>query len=232
MRHSKRYKMLQNKEKQATYDIKTALEFIKGAATAKFDETVEIALKLGVDPKRDHVRGTACLPHGIGKTKRVLALAEGTKAKEAEEAGADFVGSDEYLKRIEEGWLDFDAVVATPELMPKISKFGKILGPRGLMPNPKIGTLTTEINKAVKEIKLGKVEFKMDKGGCLHSPVGKVSFSTDKLEENIIELLTSVWSAKPTSIKAKNYIKAVYLSSTMGIGIKLDPKSVEEAIKR
>ncbi len=232
MKCSKRYRAIQSKEKQDIYDIKGAVEFIRECATAKFDETVELTINLGIDPKKEHVRGTALLPHGTGKTKRVLALAEGPKAKEAQEAGADFVGSDEYLKQIEGGWLEFDTIVATPDLMTKISKLGKLLGPRGLMPNPKTGTLTMDIGKAIKEVKMGKVELKMDKAGVLHLLLGKVSFkksfTTDKLHENICEVLKSVWSAKPTSVKAKNYLKTVYLSSTMGVGVKLDPKDVEE----
>jgi large subunit ribosomal protein L1 len=232
MKHSKRFKELRDKERKETYEITEALEFIKESATAKFDETVEIAVRLGIDPKRDHVRGTSRLPHGTGKTKRVLALAEGPKAKEAEEAGADFVGSDDYLKRIEKGWLDFDAVIATPDLMPKISKFGKILGPRGLMPNPKVGTLTTEIGKAVEEVKLGKVEFKMDKGGCLHSAIGKASFSVDKLEANVAEFIKSVWNAKPTTVKTKSYLRTIFLSSSMGVSVKLNAESIEETLQK
>jgi len=232
MKCSKRYRAIQSKEKQDTYGIKGAIEFIRECATAKFDETVELIINLGIDPKKDHVRGTALLPHGTGKTKRVLALAEGPKAKEAQEAGADFVGSDEYLKQIEGGWLEFDTIVATPDLMTKISKLGKLLGPRGLMPNPKTGTLTMDIGKAIREVKMGKVELKMDKAGGIHTSVGKMSFTTDKLHENICEVLKSVWSVKPTTVKAKNYLKTVHLSSTMGVGAKLDPKDVGEGIQK
>ncbi len=229
MKHSKRFKKFKEKIEEL-YDIPSAIKFIKESSTSKFDETIEIAVKLGIDPKKEHVRGASSLPHGTGKTKRVLVFAEGAKAKEAQDAGADFVGSDDYLKKIEGGWLDFDAIVATPELMPKISKFGKLLGPRGLMPNPKTGTLTDDVSKAVQEVKAGKVEFKMDKGGCLHSPVGKVSFPENKLQENIAQFLKSVWSAKPASAKVKNYLKTVYLSSTMGPGLKLDPKSIDQSL--
>jgi large subunit ribosomal protein L1 len=230
MRRSKRYRALQEKVTQATYDLKSAIEMVKQLSTAKFDETVELAIGLGLDPRKEHVRGTVSLPHGTGKTKRVLVLAEGEKAEEGRRAGADFVGSDEYLKQIEKGWLEFDAVIATPELMPKISKLGKILGPRGLMPNPKTGTLTNEIEKTVKEIKKGKIEFKMDRTGCLHSPVGKVSFSNEKLQENIVELLKAVKDVKPPSIKEKAYLKTIHISSTMGVGLKLDPKNIEEIL--
>jgi len=230
MKHSKRFREVKEKIKEL-YDISGAIKFIKENSNTKFDETIEIAVKLGIDPKKEHVRGASSLPYGTGKTKRVLVFAEDAKVKEAQDAGADFVGSDEYLKKIEGGWLDFDAIVATPELMPKISKLGKLLGPRGLMPNPKTGTLTADVGKAVQEVKAGKVEFKMDKGGCLHSPVGKVSFSEDKLQENINQFLKSVWSAKPSTTKVKNYLKTVYLSSTMGPGLKLDPKSIDQTLK-
>ena len=229
MKHSKRFKELKEKIEEL-YDISGAIKFIKESSNTKLDETIEIAVKLGIDPKKEHVRGASSLPHGTGKMKRVLVFAEGAKAKEAQDAGADFVGSDDYLKKIEGGWLDFDAIVATPELMPKISKFGKLLGPRGLMPNPKTGTLTDDVSKAVQEVKAGKVEFKMDKGGCLHSPVGKVSFTEKKLQENIAQFLKSVWSAKPASAKVKNYLKTVHLSSTMGPGLKLDPKSIDQSL--
>jgi len=231
MKHSKRYRKLKEKiDKSKTYDLHTAIEMVKSLATAKFDETVEVAVKLGLDPKREHVRGTAVLPHGTGKVKRVLALVEGEKAEEAKKGGADYVGVDEYLKKIEGGWFGFDVVVATPNLMPKIGKLGKILGPRGLMPNPKTGTLTENIGKAVEEIKKGRIEFKLDKTGCLHSPVGKVSFSTEALEENITELLKAIYQAKPSSVKPRVYIKKVHISSTMGVGVRLSDQVVEKII--
>ncbi len=230
MKHSKRFQEFKDKIEEL-YNIPDALKFLKDSSNTKFDETIEIAIKLGIDPKKEHVRGASSLPHGTGKTKRVLVFAEGAKAKEAEDAGADFIGSDDYLEKIKKGWLDFDAIVATPELMPKISKLGKILGPRGLMPNPKIGTLTDDVGKAVQDVKAGKVEFKMDKGGCLHSPMGKISFAENKLQENINQFLKSVWSAKPSSAKVKNFIETAHLSSTMGPGLKIDPKSIDEALK-
>lgn len=228
--HSKRFKELKTKVELQMYDIPEAVKLVKELAKTKFDESVDVSIKLGIDHQKEHVRGTAVLPYGTGKAKRVLVFAEGAKVKEAESAGADFVGSDELLKKVEEGWFDFDAIVATPNLMPKISKLGKILGPKGLMPNPKTGTVTEDVTKAVREIKLGKVEFKLDKGGCIHCTIGKVSFEAEKLNENLVHLLKAIFAAKPVGSKG-NYFKSVYISSTMGPGLKLNTTNIAEAIK-
>jgi large subunit ribosomal protein L1 len=212
-----------------TYPLQEAVAVVVKHAFAKFDETVEIAVRLGVDPKHadQMVRGTVILPNGLGgRAKRVLAIASGEKLKEAQDAGADEVGGDEMVARIQEGWLDFDAVVATPDMMKSVGRLGKILGPRGLMPNPKTGTVTFDVGKAVKEIKAGKVEYRVDKTSIVHAPVGKVSFGPDKLLENTRVLLESVIKAKPAAAKGK-YVKSVALSSTMGPGVRVDLASVE-----
>lgn len=205
------------------YLLEDGLRLLRDTARAKFDETVEMAIRLGVDPRQadQNVRGTVSLPHGIGKTVRVLAFAKGEKEKEAQEAGADFVGSDELIKKISEGWFDFDKTVATPDMMAAVGRIGKVLGPRGLMPNPKTGTVTMEIGKAVKEIKAGKLEFRVDKAGIVHVPVGKASFDAEKLIDNARAVLTSILRAKPASAKG-NYVRGVTVSTTMGPGIKLD----------
>jgi large subunit ribosomal protein L1 len=200
------------------------------AAFAKFDETVEVAMRLGVDPKHadQMVRGTVILPHGLGgKAKKVLVIASGEKLKEATDAGADFVGGEDMVTKIQqENWLDYDAIVATPDMMKSVGKLGKILGPRGLMPNPKTGTVTFDVGKAVREIKAGKVEYRVDKTGIVHAPVGKVSFGVDKLRENAQALIDSVMKAKPAAAKGK-YVKSLTLSSTMGPGVRVDLASVE-----
>jgi large subunit ribosomal protein L1 len=200
-----------------------SLRLAKDTAHAKFDETVEMAIRLGVDPRQadQNIRGTVSLPHGMGKTVRVLAFAKGDKEKEAEEAGADFVGSDELIKKISEGWLDFDKAVATPDMRAAVGRIGKILGPRGLMPNPKTGTVSLDIGKAVKEIKAGKLEFRVDKAGIVHVPVGKASFAPEQLIDNATAVLHSILRAKPASAKG-NYVRAVTVSTTMGPGIKVD----------
>ena len=205
------------------YLLEDGLRLLRDTARAKFDETVELAIRLGVDPRQadQNVRGTVSLPHGMGKTVRVLAFAKGEKEKEAQEAGADFVGSDELIKKISEGWFDFDKTVATPDMMAAVGRIGKVLGPRGLMPNPKTGTVTMEIGKAVKEIKAGKLEFRVDKAGIVHVPVGKASFDAEKLIDNARAVLTSILRAKPASAKG-NYVRGVTVSTTMGPGIKLD----------
>jgi large subunit ribosomal protein L1 len=212
------------------YTLAEAAEVLKKARFAKFDETVEVAVNLGVDPKQSDqmVRGTVVLPHGLGKSVRVLAIAGGDKVREAEEAGADFVGGEDMVQKIQEGWMDFDAVIATPDMMKSVGRLGKVLGPRGLMPNPKTGTVTFEVARAVKEIKAGKVEFRLDKGGIIHSPVGKISFDAPKLAENAQALLAAVLKAKPAAAKGK-YIKKITLTSTMGPGIAIDPAVVEAA---
>ena len=204
-----------------------AIELIKKIKYAKFDETVEVAMRLGVDPKHadQMVRGTVVLPHGLGKTRRVLAIASGEKVREAEDAGADLVGGEDMVKKISGGFMDFDAVVATPDMMRSVGKLGRILGPRGLMPNPKTGTVTFDIGKAVKEIKAGKVEFRVDKTAIVHSPVGKLSFSNDSLLENLQVLVDSVMRAKPSAAKGK-YVKSISISSTMGPGLRIDPQAI------
>jgi large subunit ribosomal protein L1 len=217
-------------ERQHT--LEDAIPLMQKVKFAKFDETVEIALRLGVDPKHadQMVRGTVVLPHGLGRTKRVLAIAGSDKQKEAQDAGADFVGGEELVDKIQGGWMDFDAVVATPDMMRAVGKLGKVLGPRGLMPNPKTGTVTPDIAKAVREIKAGKVEFRVDKTGIVHAPIGKVSFPTQNLVENAHALVDSVVRAKPPAAKGK-YLKSVTLSSTMGPGIVIDTSHVTEVVK-
>jgi large subunit ribosomal protein L1 len=213
------------------YKLAEAADVLKKAHYVKFDETVEMVVNLGVDPKHSDqmVRGTVVLPHGLGKAKRVLVIAGGDKVREAEEAGADFVGGEDMVQKIQEGWTDFDAVIATPDMMKSAGRLGKVLGPRGMMPNPKTGTVTFEVAKAVKEIKAGKVEFRVDKSGIVHSPVGKISFDAHKLAENAQALLGAILKAKPAAAKGK-YVKRVTLTSTMGPGITIDEAEVEAAI--
>ena len=213
------------------YKLAEAAELLKKAHFAKFDETVELVLNLGVDPKQSDqmVRGTVVLPHGLGKSKRVLVIAGGEKVREAEEAGADFVGGEDVVQKIQEGWTDFEAVIATPDMMKSAGRLGKVLGPRGLMPNPKTGTVTFEIARAVKEIKAGKVEFRLDKTGIIHSPIGKISFTADQLAGNAQALLAAVLKAKPAAAKGK-YIQRVTLTSTMGPGIPIDHAEVDAAV--
>jgi len=215
-----------------TYSIEEAIPLVQKVKYAKFDETVELTLRLGVDPKHadQMVRGTVVLPHGLGKTKRVLAIAGGEKQKEATEAGADFVGGEEVVEKIMGGWTDFDAVVATPDMMRAVGRLGKVLGPRGLMPNPKTGTVSTDIAKAVREIKAGKVEFRVDKTGIIHAPLGKTSFPTQSLIDNAHALVDSVVKAKPSAAKGK-YLKSVTVSSTMGPGIAIDTAHIDERQK-
>ncbi|HEX4960075.1 MAG TPA: 50S ribosomal protein L1 [Thermoanaerobaculia bacterium] len=222
-KHGKKFRQSEAKVERRPYPLKEAIELARAASFVKFDETLELALRLGVDPKHadQMVRGTVVLPHGLGKTARVLVFASGEKLREAEEAGADVVGGDELAKRIEGGWLEFDSVVATPDMMRVVGRLGKVLGPRGLMPNPKAGTVTLDVAKAVQEIKAGKVEFRVDKTGIIHAPVGKLSFGTDRLWENAEALIGAVIKAKPSAAKGK-YVRGVSLSSTMGPGIKVD----------
>jgi large subunit ribosomal protein L1 len=214
-------------DRNQRYPLEDSLRLVKETARAKFDETVELAVRLGVDPRQadQNVRGTVTLPHGMGKTVRVLAFAKGEKEKEAQEAGADFVGTDDLIKKISEGWFDFDKTVATPDMMGAVGRIGKLLGPRGLMPNPKTGTVTQDIGKAIKEIKAGKLEFRVDKAGIVHVPVGKASFGAEQLIDNAKAVLVSILRAKPASAKG-NYLRGVTISTTMGPGIKLDLSQV------
>jgi large subunit ribosomal protein L1 len=214
---------LEKIDRNQRYLLEESLNLVKQTARAKFDETVELAIRLGVDPRQadQNIRGTVSLPHGMGKTVRVLAFAKGDKEKEAQEAGADFVGSDELIKKISEGWFDFDKAVATPDMMAAVGRIGKVLGPRGLMPNPKTGTVSMDIGKAIKEIKAGKLEFRVDKAGIVHVPVGKASFGAEQLIDNARAVLMSILRAKPASAKG-NYVKGVTVATTMGPGIKID----------
>ena len=212
---------------EGPFTIEEAIGLVKKAKYTNFDETVEVALRLGVNPKHadQMVRGTVVLPHGLGKTRRVLVIASGEKVKEAEDAGADIVGGEDMVEKIQKGFMDFDTVVATPDVMKSVGKLGRILGPRGLMPNPKTGTVTFDVERAVKEVKAGKVEFRVDKTAIVHAPVGKLSFAEDKLVENVQTLVDSVLKAKPVAAKGK-YIKSMAVSSTMGPGLKIDLTSV------
>jgi large subunit ribosomal protein L1 len=229
-KHGKKYRQSAAKVEARPYPLRDAIELARETSYVKFDETLEVALRLGVDPKHadQMVRGTVVLPHGLGTTSRVLVFASGDKVREAEEAGADVVGGDELAKKIEGGWLEFDSVVATPDMMRVVGRLGKVLGPRGLMPNPKAGTVTMDVAKAVQEIKAGKVEFRVDKTGIIHAPVGKISFGTDNLRDNAEALFGAVLKAKPSAAKGK-YVRGVSLSSTMGPGIKVDENTLTAA---
>jgi large subunit ribosomal protein L1 len=235
MYHGKNYRSSAEKiaaRARETLALRDAVALVKNSAKAKFDETVEIASHLGVDPRHSDqlVRGTVVLPHGTGKSIRVLVFTKGEKEKEAQAAGADYVGADEYAKKIPEGWTDVDAIIATPDMMGELSKLGRILGPRGLMPNPKSGTVTFDVAKAVKEIKAGKIEYRVDKGANVHAPVGKASFSEDQLYENALAFLRELVRAKPAAAKG-TYLKSVTMSSTMGPGVAIDPNVVLSTVK-
>lgn len=220
---SKRFRAAAAKVEPKRYSIAEAVQRVKETATAKFNESVDIAVRLGVDPKKadQAVRGTVALPHGIGKEVRVLVIAKPPKDEEARQAGADHVGYKDYLEKIQQGWTDVDVIIATPDVMGDLGKLGKILGPRGLMPNPKSGTVTMDVGKAVKEVKAGKIEFRVDKAGIVQATVGKASFEQEKLIENIQSFLNTVIRLKPSTAKGQ-YIKSVYISSTMGPGIQID----------
>jgi len=218
-------------DRNKSYTLQDGVELVKGAAYAKFDETVDVAVRLGVDPRHadQMVRGAVVLPHGLGKEVRVLVFAKGEKEKEARDAGADYVGSDDLVAKIQEGWFDFDTAIATPDMMGVVGKIGKLLGPRGLMPNPKVGTVTFDVGRAVKESKSGKVEFRVEKAGIVHAPVGKASFASDLLKENLLALVDALVKAKPSAAKG-TYIKKISVSSTMGPGVRLDIADVTAKI--
>jgi large subunit ribosomal protein L1 len=213
-------------------DLGAAVDKVKTAATAKFDETVELAMRLGVDPRHadQQVRGTVVLPHGTGKKIRVLVLTKGEKEREAKDAGADFVGSDEYIKKLTEGWTDVDTIIATPDMMGEVGKLGRVLGPRGLMPNPRSGTVTMDVAKAVREMKAGKIEYRVDKAGNLHAPVGKASFGKEQLQQNMETFLREVIRVKPASSKGQ-YVRSITISSTMGPPVRLDPVAIQSSLK-
>jgi len=235
-RGKKYLKALELIDKNKAYSLPEAIETLKQVENVlqrKFDETVELIFRLNVDPKYadQMVRGSVVLPHGLGKELKVLVLTQGEKIKEAEEAGADYVGGEELIDKIaNENWIDFDVVIATPDMMPKVAKLGKILGPRGLMPNPKVGTVTTDIKRAVTEAKKGRVEFKVDKTGNLHVPIGKISFDTNKLVENALAVVDAVIKAKPTGIKG-NYIKNAVIKTTMSPAVKLDVAQLQKSLE-
>ena len=231
-KHGKKYTAARQQVPVRPHSIEEAVPLLQKVKFTKFDETVELAVRLGVDPKHSDqmVRGTVVLPHGLGKSKKVLVIANAEKQREAKEAGADEIGGEELVDKINGGWTDFDAVVATPDMMRAVGRLGKVLGPRGLMPNPKTGTVTLDIAKAVQEIKAGKVEFRVDKAGIVHAPVGKISFTTANLVANAHALMDSVVRAKPAAAKGK-YLKSVTMSSTMGPGVTIDTSHVDELVK-
>jgi large subunit ribosomal protein L1 len=213
-------------DRSKAYSVTEAIELVKKTNIAKFDATVEVAFRLGVDPKKadQQIRGAVVLPHGTGKVQRVLVFAKGEKAKEAEAAGADYVGDTDYINKIQQGWFEFDVIVATPDMMGEVGKLGRILGPKGLMPNPKTGTVTFDVAKAVKEIKAGKVEYRVDKAGNIHVPIGKISFDNEKLVDNFTTIYETILKVKPAAAKG-TYVKNVTVASTMGPGIKVDPST-------
>jgi len=227
-RHGKQYKNAAKMVAPKAHSIEEAIAVVKKMKFSKFDETLELAILMGVDPKHadQMVRGTVVLPHGTGRTKRVCVIASGEKMKEAETAGADYVGGKEIVEKIAGGWLDFEAVVATPDMMKDVGKLGKVLGPKGLMPNPKSGSVTQDVAKAIREIKAGKLEFRVDKTAIIHCGVGKLSFDEKKLSENVHTLLAAVMKAKPPTAKGK-YLRSVYMSSTMGPSVRIDAAAVE-----
>ena len=220
-------------DEEKPYPVEEALEIVKKLPAAKFDESVDMSLRLGVDPKHadQMVRGAIVLPHGIGKTVRVAVFAKGEKEREAREAGADVVGAEDLVERIQGGWMEFDSTVATPDLMGQVGKLGKVLGPRGLMPNPKLGTVTFDVGRAVREVKAGKVEFRVDKAGNVHVPVGKKSFAADQLVANALALLVAIVRAKPSASKGQ-YLRSITVSSTMGPGIQVDVQRIANQFKR
>ena len=233
MKRTKRYRnLISTYEKTNEYDIDRALDILKALSNAKFDETVEVAVKLGVDPRKSDqmVRGSVILPHGTGKQVRVLVLCKPAKEAEAEEAGADMVGLEDYIEKIKAGWTDVDVVVATPDVMSMVGKLGKILGPRGLMPNPKVGTVTMDVGPVVSELKKGRVSFRVDKTGIVHLGIGKISFEAFKLKENFETLMRTIVRLRPTTAKGQ-YLKSIALAATMGPGVKLSRSSVSDLLK-
>ena len=231
-RTGKNFDTARAKVENKLYTLEDAIPLVQSVKFAKFDESIEVAMRLGVNPKHadQMVRGTVVLPHGLGRSKKVLVIAGSDKQKEAEEAGADTVGGEELVEKIQGGWMDFDAVVATPDMMRSVGKLGRILGPRGLMPNPKTGTVTTDVSKSVGEIKAGKVEFRVDKAGVVHAPIGKMSFAPENLIANAYALAATVIKAKPVAAKGK-YLKSMAVSSTMGPGVRVDGGGVEAATR-
>ncbi len=233
MKRGKKYTAVAGKiDRLKHYTLEEAVPLIKEAGTAGFDETIELSANLGVDPRHadQQVRGTVVLPHGTGKDVRVLVIARGDKEKEAVEAGADFVGADEYIPKLKDGWMDIDVIIATPDLMGEVGKLGRMLGPKGLMPNPKSGTVTFDVGRAVKEVKAGKIEYRVDKGSNIHVPVGKKSFEEQKIFENIKVLITELLRARPASTKGR-YLKSLSVSPTMGPSIKLDIQHVINLVR-
>ncbi|NLU10731.1 MAG: 50S ribosomal protein L1 [Tepidanaerobacter acetatoxydans] len=229
-KHGKKYlEALKLVDRTKLYDVQEAIELVEKTAVKNFDETIEVAVRLGVDPRHadQQVRGTVTLPHGTGKDVRVLVFAKGDKIKEAEEAGADFAGAEDMVAKVEGGFLDFDVAIATPDMMGSVGKLGRILGPKGLMPNPKAGTVTFDVGKAVKEVKAGKIEFRVDKTKIVHAPIGKKSFGVEKLTDNFKTFMEAIIKARPASAKGQ-YIKSVTISSTMGPGIKINPQKIIE----
>jgi len=232
-RNGKRYSEIKSKvDSTRRYELEEALGLVIETATARFDETVDVAIKLGVDPRKadQMVRGTVVLPHGTGKTVKILVFAKGEKEKEAIDAGADYVGSEDLAKKIQEGWLEFDKAIATPDMMGVVGKLGRILGPRGLMPNPKVGTVTFDVARAIQELKSGRIEFRVEKAGIIHSPVGRVSFGSEKLVENVKALLDTVIRLKPATSKGV-YLRGLAVSSTMGPGVKIESGTARSLVK-
>ncbi len=233
MTHSKRFREVKAKVGKNRYSLDEAIKTVKDLARAKYDESVDLSIRLNIDPKKtdQQVRGISNLPHGTGKKKRILVLTKGEKEKEAQDAGADYAGFEEYIEKIKNGWTDVDVIIATPDVMSDVGKLGKILGPKGLMPSPKVGTVTFDVGNQVKALKKGKVEFKADKNGCLHTSIGRVSFEQEKLRANIIAFWSDLNNAKPAGTKGK-FIKSITISSSIGPGIKLDEKDLQEVLRK
>lgn len=231
MKRGKRYKEIKAKVEKKEYTVPEAFTFLKDNSKVKFDETAEVSIRLGIDPRKSDqmVRGTVFLPHGTGKKIKILVFATGDKEKEAQEAGADYVGGDELVERIEKGWTDFDLAISVPEMMAKVGKIGKILGPKGLMPNPKVGTVTKNITEAVNDARKGKIEFRVDKTANLHIPIGKLSFNPEKLEENFLEVLREIIKLKPVTSKG-TYVKNIFISSTMGPSVQLNAQEIVKSL--